>query len=119
VWIRQEHLHGLLVFLRINNPIFHREPCYDVAKAGPSTGQGMSLLQGDCVFAVYHRARPYAQRPVPDWSRIHINGGAPAIGSQLMYQLTYYNEWEAPMWIFSTMPRAPPTGAGGWGEPED
>jgi hypothetical protein len=43
----------------------------------------------------------------PDWSRIHINGGAPAIGSQLIYQPTYYNEWEAPMWIFPTMPRAP------------
>jgi hypothetical protein len=26
VWIRQEHLHGLSVFLRINNPIFHRAP---------------------------------------------------------------------------------------------
>jgi hypothetical protein len=45
VWIRQEHLHGLSVFLGINNPIFHREPSYDVAKAGPSAGQGMSLLQ--------------------------------------------------------------------------
>jgi hypothetical protein len=36
VWIRQEHLHGYSIFLGINNPIFHREPCYDVAKAGPS-----------------------------------------------------------------------------------
>jgi hypothetical protein len=66
VWIRQEHLHGLSVFLRINNPIFHRESWYDVAKAGPSAGQAMSLLQGDCVFAAYHQARPYTQRPVPD-----------------------------------------------------
>jgi hypothetical protein len=50
VWIRQEHLHRLSVFLGINNPIFHREPSYDVAKAGPSTGQGMSMLQRDYVF---------------------------------------------------------------------
>jgi hypothetical protein len=44
VWIRQDHLHGLSVFLVINNPIFHRAPYYDVVKAGPSAGQGMSLL---------------------------------------------------------------------------
>jgi hypothetical protein len=50
VWIRQEHLHGLSVFLGINNPIFHREPCSDVGRASPSAGQGMSLLQEDsCV----------------------------------------------------------------------
>lgn len=109
VWIRQEHLHGLSVFLGINNPIFHREPCSDVGRAGPSAGQGMSLLQEDCVFVAYHRARPYTQRPVPEWSRIHMNGGAPAIGSELIYGPTYYNEWEAPMWIFPTMPGAPPT----------
>jgi hypothetical protein len=97
VWIRQDRLHVLSVFLGINNPIFHQQPCYDVAKAGPSAGQGMSLLQRDCVFAAYHRAHPYTLHPVPDWSRIHINGGAPAIGSQLIYQPSYYNEWEAPM----------------------
>jgi hypothetical protein len=109
VWIRQEHLHGLSVFLGINNPIFHREPCSDVGRAGPSAGQGMSLLQEDCVFVAYHRARPYTQRPVPEWSRIHMNGGAPAIGSELIYGPTYYNEWETPMWIFPTMPGAPQT----------
>jgi hypothetical protein len=54
VWIRQDHLHGLSVFLGINNPIFHRAPYYDVAKAGLSIGQGISLLQGDYVFAAYH-----------------------------------------------------------------
>jgi hypothetical protein len=67
VWIRQDHLHGLSVVLGVNYQIFHQQPPDDVAKAGPSAGQGMSLFQRDCVFAAYHRARPY-HRPVPDWS---------------------------------------------------
>jgi hypothetical protein len=45
VWIRQDQLHGLSVFLGINNPIFHRQPHDDVAKAGPSARQGISLFQ--------------------------------------------------------------------------
>jgi hypothetical protein len=51
VWIRQDHLHGLSVFLGINHPIFHQQPPDDVAKAGSSAAQGMSLFQQDCVFA--------------------------------------------------------------------
>jgi hypothetical protein len=108
VWIRQDNLQGLSLFVGINYPIFHQQPANDVAQAGPSAGQVISLLQRDCVFAAYHQARPY-YRPVPDWSRIHVNGGAPAIGSQLIYQDSYYNEWKAPMWIIPTLPRAPPS----------
>jgi hypothetical protein len=77
VWIGQYHLHELSVFLGINHPVFHQQPSDDVSKASPSAGLGMSLFQRDYVFAAYYRASPYPHRPVPDWSHIHVNGGAP------------------------------------------
>jgi hypothetical protein len=121
VWIRQDHLHGLSVFLGINHPIFHQQPLMMLQKL-------VHLLDKACpcsnnTVCLLHTIEPVPtpHRPVLDWSHIHVNGGAPAIGSQLIYQPSYYNEWEAPMWIFPTMPRAPPTHpcAGGWGEPEE
>jgi hypothetical protein len=59
---------------------FTNPPPDDVAQAGQSAEQGMSLFEPDYVFATYHRARPY-YRPMPGWSRMHVNGGAPAIGT--------------------------------------
>jgi hypothetical protein len=66
VWIRQDNLQGLSLFVGINYPIFHEQPPDDVAQAGQSAEQPPDevALVVDCVFAAYHRACPY-YRPVP------------------------------------------------------
>jgi hypothetical protein len=81
VWIRQDDLQGLSLFVGINYPIFHEQPPDDVAQAGQSAEQGQSLFQQECVFDAYHRAHPY-YRPVLDWSCMHVNGGARSVGER-------------------------------------
>jgi hypothetical protein len=56
------------------------KPPEDVAQAGQAAKQGLSLFVPDYVFAAYDRAHP-CYRPIPNWSRMHINEGALAIGT--------------------------------------
>jgi hypothetical protein len=75
-----------------------RNSYWTITRTGPRGTKIIGLISYTLVsvFAAYHRARPY-YRPVPDWSRMHINGGSPAIGIELIYQESYYNEWETPV----------------------
>ena len=66
--------------------------------------EALPLFKPDCVFSTHVRGQ-HRPQPIPDWSRMHVNGG-PAIGSSLNYLEHEHLEqmFEAPMWFLPTLP---------------
>ena len=100
-WVRQEHLHGPSVFVRMNYP-FLLESQEQAAPSAENAGEDLPVFRPDCVFEA-HRACSLYPKPTSDWSCIPINGG-PAMGSSLHYNEQDWGIYETPMWIVPTLP---------------
>ena len=69
--------------------------------------EALPLFRPDCVFNTHVRGQ-HRPPPIPDWTRMHVNGG-PAIGSSPNYLEHEHMEqmFEAPMWFLPTLPERP------------
>ena len=103
-WIRLDNLEGRSAFVGINYPFLLKPPA-NPKPAADDTEEALRVFTPDCVFATHVRGQ-HRPQPVPDWSRMHINGGAAALGSILNYEEAEHRErmFEAPMWFIPARP---------------